>query len=57
MITQLTPEQIDTFPRYVTEWTAHGLSTEPADRPRAEAAIPLIRRIIGNRGPVPKGAA
>ena len=39
VISELTPEQIAQFPQYVDEWTAIGLCTEPADRPRAERAI------------------
>lgn len=42
MIERLTPEQIAKFPYYVKKWTDIGRSTEPADRPRAEAAIHLI---------------
>ena len=39
MILNLTPEQEAKFPEYVARWTSIGLSTAPADRPRAEAAI------------------
>ena len=39
MIDKLTQEQTAKFPQYVAEWTGHGLSTKPADRPRAESAI------------------
>jgi hypothetical protein len=42
MIERLTPEQTARFPEFVEKWTKIGLSTEPADRPRAEAAIRLI---------------
>ncbi len=38
-IKNLTEDQIATFPTYVREWTRIGLCTDPADRPRAEAAI------------------
>jgi len=38
-IEKLTKEQTGKFPYYVKKWTDIGLSTEPADRPRAEAAI------------------
>lgn len=41
-INHLTPEQIARFPAYVDKWTRIGLSTAPADRPRAEAAIHLM---------------
>ena len=35
-IEKLTPEQIARFPEFVERWTNIGLSTAPADRPRAE---------------------
>ena len=38
-VEKLTQAQIDQFPRFVEEWTKIGLCTDPADRPRAEAAI------------------
>jgi hypothetical protein len=38
-IERLTPEQQARIPEFVEYWTKVGLSTEPADRPRAEAAI------------------
>jgi hypothetical protein len=38
-IERLTPEQEARFPEFVERWTKIGLSTEPADRPRAEAAV------------------
>ena len=38
-IDKLTDAQIAKFPEYVKRWTDIGLSTEPADRPRAEAAF------------------
>jgi hypothetical protein len=41
-ITKLTSEQESKFPEYVAKWKAIGLSTEPADRPRAEAAIRVM---------------
>ena len=34
-IEKLTPEQIAKMPEYIEKWTKIGLSTEPADRPRA----------------------
>jgi hypothetical protein len=55
MIERLTPEQTAWFPEFVEKWIKIGLSTELADRPRAEAAIksiyevneqPLSRKII-----------
>ena len=39
MIEQLTPEQTARFPELIEKWIKIGLSTEPVDRPRAEAAI------------------
>lgn len=41
MITSLTIEQEGRFKEYVDKWTALGLSTEPANRSEAEAAIKL----------------
>ena len=41
-IASLTEAQKAKFPSYVAEWKSYGLSTEPADRPRAEAAIRLM---------------
>ena len=46
-IESLTDAQIAQFPRYVREWTTIGTSTEPADRPRAEAAIGRMYAIAG----------
>lgn len=34
------------------EWLAYGLSTQPSDRPRAEAAVSALYRLIG--APVPR---
>lgn len=39
MIESLTPEQEAKLQEYADRWAAIGLSTEPADRPRAERAI------------------
>lgn len=39
MITSLTDEQKSRFKEFVDKWIKIGLSTEPADRPRAEKAI------------------
>ncbi|WP_308402991.1 DUF6745 domain-containing protein [Streptomyces sp. BV286] len=33
------------------EWLTHGLSTRPADRPRAEAAVTALYRLIGSPAP------
>ena len=38
-ITNLTDEQIARFPEFIDKWTKIGLSTQPADRERAERAI------------------
>jgi hypothetical protein len=43
-IEELTPEQEARFPEFVRKWTDIGLSTAPADRPRAEAAIRWMYR-------------
>lgn len=50
-IEALTPEQIARMPQYVEEWTRIGLSTEPADRPRAEAAINAMYAQAGIAAP------
>ena len=51
MITHLTPNQEARMPDYVKEWTDIGLSTEPADRNAAEAAIALMYRCGGLQPP------
>jgi hypothetical protein len=43
-IAALTEEQQERFDEFVERWTAIGLCTDPADRPRAEAAIREIYR-------------
>ena len=50
-IESLTPEQIAKFPAYVEEWTRYGTCTEPADRPRAEAAIAAMYEVAGKEPP------
>ena len=50
-IEKLTAAQIAKFPEYVKAWTDIGLSTAPADRPRAEAAIARMYEIAGKRAP------
>ena len=50
-ITALTPEQIARLPDYARAWTEIGLSTEPADRPRAERAIGMMYRQAGMAAP------
>jgi hypothetical protein len=47
----LTAAQRVRFPEFVQKWTAIGLSTEPADRPRAEAALRLMYRQAGHKEP------
>ncbi len=46
-IDKLTPEQEALLPVYRDEWIKIGLSTEPADRPRAERAIALMYEAAG----------
>ena len=46
-IEHLTDEQRACFPEFVDKWTRIGLSTEPADRPRAEAAILAMYKQAG----------
>ena len=50
-IGNLTPDQIARFPEFVRRWTDIGLSTEPADRPCAEAAIRDMYRCAGLEPP------
>jgi hypothetical protein len=50
-IKKLTPEQIALFPEYVEKWTKIGLSTEPADRKRAEAGVRLSYKTAGLKPP------
>lgn len=50
-IESLTEEQKAKMPEYVREWTAIGLSTEPADRPRAEKAVRLMYECGGLKPP------
>jgi len=38
-IVKLTPEQAALLPQVAAEWIATGLSTDPADRPAAEAGV------------------
>lgn len=51
-IESLTDAQRAKFPAYVQEWTAIGLSTEPADRSRAERAIDLMYKCGGLKSPL-----
>jgi hypothetical protein len=50
-IETLTPEQIARFAEFRDRWTRIGLCTEPADRPRAEAAIRDMYRQAGREPP------
>lgn len=47
MIDHLTDDQIARLPLYRDEGLAWGLSTEPADRPRAEAGVRLAYQTVG----------
>src|SRR5271165_4714113 len=51
MIKELTLDQQARFPEFVDKWTRIGLSTEPADRPRAERAILMIYECGGLKPP------
>lgn len=51
MIESLTGKQIGAFPKYVREWTAIGLCTDSADRPRAERAVRKMYRCAGIKAP------
>jgi hypothetical protein len=50
-IEALTPEQTAQLVTVRNEWIKIGLSTEPADRPRAEAAVPLMYAAAGLEPP------
>jgi hypothetical protein len=50
-IESLTPEQLARFPEFIERWTKIGLCTEPADRPRAEAAVALAYKRAGMDAP------
>jgi len=52
-ITKLTPEQKARLPEYRDKWIKIGLSTEPADRERAEAAYRACYRFVGLNDQVP----
>ena len=51
MITRLTAKQRARFPEFVEKWTKIGLCTDPADRPRAEAAISEMYKQAGLHTP------
>mgnify|MGYP000676856941 FL=1 len=46
-IEKLTPAQAAKIPAFRDEWLSHGLSTQPADRPRAEAGVRLAYEAAG----------
>lgn len=50
-ITKLTPDQEARFPEFVRKWIDIGLSTVPADRPRAEAAIAGLYKLANLKEP------
>lgn len=50
-IESLTKAQQAKFPEYIKRWTDIGLSTQPADRPRAEAAIRKMYECGGLKAP------
>lgn len=47
----LTPDQWAEVRRMRADWLGDGMSTAPADRPRAEAAITEMYRLIGKPPP------
>ena len=51
MITELTQEQKACFPEFIDKWTRIGLSTEPANRPEAEAGVVEAYRVAGLAAP------
>ena len=50
-IEKLTAAQTEKLAEYAKRWTDIGLSTKPADRPRAEAAIIEMYRVAGLGAP------
>ena len=50
-IMKLTPDQEARFPEFVRKWIDIGLSTQPADRPRAEAATAGLYRLANLNEP------
>ena len=50
-ITSLTAERKARFPEFVEKWTKIGLSTTPANRQRAEAAIAGLYRLANLKEP------
>ena len=52
MIKSLTQEQAEQVDVWRREWHKIGTCTDPADRPRAEAAITKMYQAIGKKPPV-----
>ena len=50
LISNLTPDQEARLEAFREEWLAIGVCTDPADRPRAEAAIAALYRELGKKG-------
>ena len=50
-ITKLTSDQKARFPEFIRKWIDIGLSTQPADRPRAEKAIVGLYRLAKLKKP------
>lgn len=50
-IERLTAEQIALFPEFIKKWTDIGLSTNPADRERAERGVVKSYEIAGLKPP------
>jgi hypothetical protein len=51
MITKLTKEQEDRYKEFIDKWIAIGLSTNPADRKRAEKGIVGLYKLAGLESP------
>ena len=51
MITELTPEQIATFPAYIKKWIEIGTCTLPANRPEAELGVKMAYEAVGKKAP------
>jgi phage baseplate assembly protein W len=51
LITKLTKDQEARFPEFTRKWIEIGLSTKPADRPRAEKAIAGLYRLASLKEP------
>jgi hypothetical protein len=51
LITKLSPEQEAKIPEFIEKWCQIGLSTEPAERSKAEQAILAIYEKVGKKPP------